>query len=61
MIRRTIKLFCEKLPNDVNVYNKMSKDELVALLNKKDDEINRLHYRIKFLLKTVEDLEKTKN
>jgi hypothetical protein len=63
MLKRTIKRFCEKLPENanINVYAHMTKEELFNVLNKKDDEISRLNYRIQFLLKTIEDLEKTKN
>ena len=58
MFKRTIVRLCEKITeNNIPKYSQMTKDELINVINKKDDEINRLNYRIKFLLKTIEEIE----
>ncbi len=57
---RGVKKFCEKkFLNNIQEKN-IHKIEILKIINTKDEEINRLKYRIKILLNTIDNLENKK-
>ena len=57
---RGVKKFCEKRILYSIDDNNIDRNGLIKIIKTKDEEINRLKYRIKFLLNTIDNLEKKK-